>query len=786
MSCVRLIVRRPLPVLAAVAVITVLSFVPILRLQVDNSIDNWLLEDDPGIQAYEEFRREFQNDEYIVIGYRPPGGVLSRQGIELARRLTDELSQVDGVLDVESIVTAEEIRASGDVLSVGKLVRPPLSDSERRRILAKLSHDRLYRGSLASRDGSAGAVFVKVERGGTDNLSRRWKIIEDVRAVADAAPIPLYLTGGVMFDHALFHTMVQDQRLLIPLMMAIFVVVLTWLFRTATGVLLPSLTVAVSIVWTFALLELTGFTLNVVAAILPVVLLAIGVADSVHLISEYQEQLAGKTGKHAALVQAVSTVFVPCLFTSVTTALGFLGLLAIRVAPLREFGLFAAAGTMLAFVATFTMVPAALAALPPPPPRRAVAAKRRRLSLASLFTFVSTHRTWVLATSAAFMVIGLAGLPGVRTSANWYRYLHRDNAVIEATDFVEDNIGGVYTIELLVSATKNGEESIKSLDAMREIQKLERQLESDPFIERALSPADFVATMNRTMHGDDPAFEQLPESRDAVGQLLLMYEMDAPDGRFYDFVNFDFSRARIMARARMSEADVHHRFLHKARRLARSFQHISAIPTGLMVLYNDVERHMLTGMITGFSVAFITVSLMMVILLRTLRHGLLAMIPGALPVVFVVGMTGWLGVALGTMPAMMGNVALGIAVDNAIHMLTRYRRLRRSGMAPQGAIEQAAIVVGRPVLFTTSVLCLGFAVLGFSRLVPNQFFGILTAIVLFGSLVGALVTLPATILVIDERSAARQAEPRPSRAEAAEPSGGGHEPVESPAADPLE
>ena len=260
----------------------------------------------------------------------------------------------------------------------------------------------------------------------------------------------------------------------------------------------------------------------------------------------------------------------------------------------------------------------------------------------------------------------------------------------------------------------------------------------------------------------------------------------APDGRFYDFVNFDFSRARIMARARMSEADVHHRFLHKARRLARSFQHISAIPTGLMVLYNDVERHMLTGMITGFSVAFITVSLMMVILLRTLRHGLLAMIPGALPVVFVVGMTGWLGVALGTMPAMMGNVALGIAVDNAIHMLTRYRRLRRSGMAPQGAIEQAAIVVGRPVLFTTSVLCLGFAVLGFSRLVPNQFFGILTAIVLFGSLVGALVTLPATILVIDERSAARQAEPRPSRAEAAEPSGGGHEPVESPAADPLE
>ncbi len=785
MSCVRIIARHPLPVLAALAVITMLSFVPILHLRVDNSIDNWLLENDPGIQAYDEFRREFQNDEYIVIGYRPPGGVLSDQGLELARRLTEELSQVDGVLDVDSIVTVEEIRASGDVLSVGNLVRSPLSDTERRRILSKLSHDRLYRGSLASSDGSAGAILVKVERVDTANISRRWKIIDDVRAVADAAPIPLFLTGGVMFDHALFHTMVQDQRLLIPLMMVIFVVVLAWLFRTTTGVVLPSLTVAVSIVWTFALIELTGFTLNVVAAILPVVLLAIGVADSVHLISEYQEQLAGKTCKRAALVQAVSTVLVPCLFTSVTTAMGFLGLLAIRVAPLREFGLFAAVGTMLAFVATFTMVPAALAVLPPPPPRRA-ASGTRRLSLVSVFAFVSTHRSWILAASAVFMVTGLAGLPGVRTSANWYRYLHRNNPVIQATDFVEDNIGGVYTIELLVRATEDGTESIKSLDAMREIQELERQLESDPFIERTLSPADFIATMNRTMHGDDPAFERLPESRNAIGQLLLMYEMDAPDGRLYDFVNFDFSRGRIMARSRMSEADVHHRFLDKARTLAKSFQHISAIPTGLMVLYNDVERHMLTGMITGFSVAFIAVSVMMVILLRTFRHGLLAMIPGALPVVFVVGMTGWLGVALGTMPAMMGNVALGIAVDNAIHMLTRYRRLRRSGMEPHGAIGQAAMVVGRPVLFTTTVLCLGFGVLGFSRLVPNQFFGILTAIVLFGSLVGALVTLPATILVVDEWSAARQATPVPPQTEVVETRGTAREPVEPPAADSAE
>ncbi len=760
MAYFRFIVRHPILVVLLLVIVTACSFLPIARLEVDNSIDNWLLENDPGIQAYRDFRREFQNDEYVVIGYEPTGGVLGAKGLALAQRLTARLQQIDGVLAVDSIANIEEIRAKGDLLSVAPLVRPPLNKPERRRILEKLTTDRLYNGSFASADGSAGVILVTVARVENNNVSRRWRIIDDIRQTLSGETGPFYLTGRVIFDAALFHSMVSDQRRLIPLMVAIFVVVLGALFRTVTGVLLPSVTVGISIVWTFALLQLTGFTLNVVAAILPVVLLAIGVADSVHVISEYQEELRLGREKKTALLAALDTVLIPCLFTSVTTALGFLGLLLIRVAPLREFGLFAAAGTMLAFVATFSLLPSALSLLPSPPPRHHRSNLARSWSLARLFEFVANHRTWILAASLLFVLLGLSGLPRVRTSANWYKYLKPDHPVIVATDFVENSVGGIYAVELLVTPKNSASaaESVKDHEAMLEMDKLQQQIEAEPIVERVISPADFVKVMNRTMHADDPAYERIPANRDAIGQLLLMYELDAPDGRLYDYLNFDFSHARITARARMSGGDDHGRLLDHIRRLTGGLEHVDAIPTGLMALYNDVERHMLRGMVSGFCVAFVAVSIMMTLLLRTLRHGLLAMIPGVMPIVFIVGMTGWFGIALGTMPAMMGNVALGIAVDNAIHMLTRYRRLRTLGSPAREAIGRAVTVVGRPVLFTTVVLCLGFGVLGFSELVPNQYFGTMTAVVLLGSLVGALVTLPATILMVDELSPKAAAE----------------------------
>lgn len=755
MAYLRFITRHPIPVLLATGLVALLAVANLFRLRIDNSMDIWLVENDPSLAAYDRYREEFENDEFIVVAYEAPGGALGEEGLALAERLTETFARIKNVVKVTSLVNMEQIRADGDLLTVGRLVNPPLTDADREKVLATLRDDPLYSGTLAGRDGQIGAIALRITGESSDDRHQeRVKLMGSIRRVIAQEIGEFHVTGRTPFDVELFDAFISDQKRFLPIMGLVFLLVLGALFRNVVGVALPTTTVTVAVLWTFGIIAMVGTPLSMVSGTLPVVLLAIGVADAVHLISQYQEEMATGKEKQQALLDATNAVFIPCLFTSVTTALGFLGMLIIQVRPIRHFGMYASVGTMLAFVATFTIVPAILSLLPAPKVRdigKHGATVADRLT-AQVFSWVSAHRYLVLAVSLGGLLIGLLGLPRVQTSANTYRFLPSTNRAVAATDFVEAAIGGVNPMEVLVTVRDTSSpEPLKNVEVLREIESLQRTLAAHPQVEKTLSPVDFISAMNRTFHEGREEFARIPESRELVGQLMLMYEMDAPDGEFYDYVNFDMTQARLTVRTSMSADAENSELIAAAREASQGFKTIDAIPTGTVVLFADIQYHMLTGMIRGFSVAFVCVGVMMVVLLRNLRHGLLAMIPGALPIVFVVGLTGWFSVKLDTNSAMMGNIALGIAVDNAIHMLTRYRRLRQSGIAPHESIRQASTVVGRPVLFTTLVLCTGFLVLCLSETIPNQKFGALVAMVLTGSLFGSIGTLPATILVMEER-----------------------------------
>ena len=753
-------VRRPKLVIAVALLASVAAFWSASSLVFDNDVDRWLLGDDPGLVAYDDFKREFGSDEHMVIGYKTPDGILGPENIRISKQLTGELRAIEGVVDVSNITTAEEIRSSGDEIRVTELITEHADAAERRRVLDKLSHDPLYRRSVASPDGSVATIIVRVKalEDHADFIRRR-AILTEVRDVLAGVPqIHFHLTGGAAFDTSIFEAMVDDQTQMLPIMGIVFVVVLGVLFRSSLGIFVPTLTVAASVLWTFGLMGTTDYVLSIVSTMLPVVLLAVGVADSVHLISEYQEMLGERESKLEALADAMRTVFRPCLFTSATTALGFLGLMVIRVSPLREFGLFASIGTMMAFVATFTVVPAALALGSAPRAIRHSVGQSPRL-MGRVFRFVAARPRQIALAALAGALFGLAGLPWVTTSANNYGYLRNSHPVIQATDFVEEHVGGVYTIEVLTKPSEvDSAEAMKNPAALKALDQLGVAIAKDPAIEHVVSASEFVKAMNSALNEEGPGFRFIPDERNTVGQLLLMYELDAPDGDLYDFLNFDMNHARLTARARMSQADDHPRLLASIRELASSQTEIEATVTGVMALYNRVEQYMLRGMMLGFAVAFVSVAIMMTFLLGNLRYGMLAMIPAALPILFVVGMTGWTSTPLGTMSAMMGNVALGIAVDNAIHMLSRYRLLRADAVPARTAIEEATTIVGRPVLFTTLVLCLGFSVLVFSELRPNRMFGGLTALILAGSLLGSIITLPATVLLFDSITSRRNHE----------------------------
>ncbi|MFP6626980.1 MAG: MMPL family transporter [Deltaproteobacteria bacterium] len=761
MPFLRFIVKYPWVVVALVVLVTAAALQPVSTLQFENSSEMWLEKDDPSVAAYEDYRAEFQSDDYAFVAWTAPGGVLGEHNIEMTSSLVAEIEQLEGVLRVTAITNMEEIRAEDDLLKIDKMVNLPLDDAERARILKKLTSDPLYAGTVTDPEGQISLMAVKIA-GPDAPVPVRMATMDRIKAVLGTHDgVEFKITGLTEFDIAFWQAFVNDFYVLLGLMFVVFLIVLGVLFRSFSGVLLPSLTVGLSLVWTLGIMGLAGYMANMSTPMLAVILLALGVADSVHMICEYQEELANGRERAEAIVEAARSVFIPCLFTSLTTALGFLGLELVRVPPLREFGLLAAVGALMAFVVTYTLVPAVLRLLPPPVVLISAAeggdSNHRSRFLHRAFSLATQHRYLVVGASLAFMAIGLAGLPYVRVSANWYDYLESGHPIIEATDFIEDKVGGVHSIELLFeSRDAEGSEGIKNPAGLAELAALQVKLQADPDIERTISPADFVRDMNRAFHGGDQRWLKVPESRAEVAQYLLMYEMDAPDGEFYSFVSFDFSRARMSILTRMSAVGVHERVVKDVREQIADFEFFDVTATGLAVLYSDMEEHLINGLVRGFTASFIAVMLVMMLLLRSPRHGLLAMIPGALPIAFVLGLTGWLGVGLGTLPVMMGNVVLGIAVDNAIHVLVRYRRQRARGLLPPAAIERAITVVGRPVMFTTVVLCLGFLVLAFSEMAMSRHFGLMAAAVLCGSLVAAIVTVPATVLISDERVGARQ------------------------------
>ncbi len=757
MAYLRFVVRRPWLVIALITAVSAAALPWAMRIQFENSAEMWLMKGDPSVLAYQDYRDEFASDDFAFVAWSHPRGALSEENLSMTAGLVERIERIDGVLRVTALTNMEEIRGEGDTLAVAPLLAPPLDDDERAAALERLSRDPLYEGTIISRDGRSATMAIKIA-GSTDELAVRMETMRRIKEVFASEPeIEFHVAGMTEFDSAFWNVFMRDFRVLMVIQFFVFFLVLGLLFRSVVGILLPSLTVGTAVLWTVAIMAKLGIAANMCTPMLAVAILAVGVADAVHMISEYQEELARGLPKKEALVTSGRSVFIPCLFTTITTALGFLGLLLIKVPPLRDFGAFAAVGAVIALAVSYSLVPAVLSLLPMPAVTISAdvgsGVGRSRL-LNATFGVVARHRYALAGVGALLLVAGLAGLPRVRATANWYQYLAKDHPLIQATDFVEDNIGGVLSVELLVRplAARAGDgEAIKDPEGLAELARLQERMERVDVVESSLSPADYVSEMNRAMHGGDPDYRRVPASREEIAQYLLMYEMDAPDGDLYEFVSYDFSRARLSVRTKMSERGAHDRVVEVAREHAASLTKLDAIATGLSVLYSDMEGHMIRGMARGFTASFIAVALAMIFLLRSVRHGLLGLVPAVLPLGVVLGMTGWLRIDIGTMPIMMGNVALGVAVDNAIHLLVRYRRHRATGTLPADAIKRAVTVVGRPVMFTAVVLCCGFAVLGFSGMLTARHFGIMTALTLFGSLVAAIVTVPATILILDER-----------------------------------
>ena len=746
----------------------------------DSSFENYFDQDDPAYSAYNQYREDFGSDETSYILYEAPEYAHGPWDLEVMRkiqRLTAALEEeVPFVKEVTSLSNVEFMEPVEGGIEVFELLEEFPGDQEalleiRRKVLAKP----LYVGGLASEDGQHAAVIIEMEKSsvdpveeirldpdggdGLDNLYPQVTNdkIEEILARPEYGGIEFYHTGDVPINGVL-NTIIETEAAKRGLIALVVITgTLLFFFRRPIGVVGPMAVVALSIAVSVGTIGLLGWNTDLIFGMLPSLLIAVGVADAVHIVSEFRAYHAELGDRREAVRRTLYLVGTPCLLTSLTTAAGLGAMSIAPIKTLSHFAVYSAVGVLAAFLLSVTLLMVFLS-FGRRQPRRAYSerekiqakgGRRFEQALLSVANLSLRHRRAILACSAAIFVFSLLGMLRLKVDSNFMADFAEDLPVRVATEYADEVMGGTNSFVYLFDAGEP--DGIKEPAVLREIERL--QAEGDEQVEvvkKTYSIVDLLKDINQTFHDGDPGYHKLPETRELVAQYLLVYEMSGGE-ELEDYLSSDYARATLELRCKWTDSTRIAAMTEEmdAYLAANPLEAAAISSTGIGALWVQLMDYITYSGIRAFLAAFAVIAVLLCLLFRSVETGLLSMIPNLSPAILTLGVMGWLDISLDYTTLLVAPVALGIAVDDTMHLVTRYRHefLRCGDYAE--ALRAAMRDVGRALFITSVVLVLGFLTAIFSSLDSQANFGVLLATTIVVALVANFLLMPALILTFE-------------------------------------
>jgi predicted RND superfamily exporter protein len=487
------------------------------------------------------------------------------------------------------------------------------------------------------------------------------------------------------------------------------------------------------------------------SSMMPTMIIAIGVAASVHILSEFWLYYEKIGDLREAIRQTLYLVGPRCLVTSLTTAAGFMAMSISPIKTLSHMAWYSAIGVLASFVFTVTLLMFFLSFGKP----------RVSKGRSAFFTGMSQKASRVLQAFAAFnikypkqllaffLVVFLTSLYGItqlKINSNFIDEFSDRVEVKHTTKFIDEVMGG--TGGLVYMFDTGQPDGIKNPAVLKEIERLQEEANRHDFlVKKTYSVVDLIKELNQSFHADDPAYYRIPDSREMIAQLLLVYEVSGGD-ELSEYVSSDYSRANLRLRCRNTHTSLFQQLQNDmdAYMDANPIQHAEVTLTGIGRLWIKLIEHITDSQIKGLSLAFMIIAAMMCFIFRSVKVGMIAMIPNITPVFLTLGLMGLLGVDLDYTKLLIATVAIGIAVDDTIHMVTRYNHEYQRTGNYELALYNTFESVGRALVITTLVLVCGFLVFIFSVLTSMMLFGLLLAFTVFLALVADFLLMPALML----------------------------------------
>lgn len=755
----KLVLDHPWAVIAVVALFTIAaaSFLP--RITFDASIDAMIPDDDPVLVELRDVVEDFGSQDLFLIAVQADN-VFSASTLKKIHDLAAELEALPGVAEVQTPFNAQKVESGFFGIEIAPMADElPQTPEEIEQFKADILSSP-YVGRLVTADGRGAALFLELDNHGSGEGRNELmaKIEETVKGYED--PEQIHVMGDAYVFYYTERAMKQDLLKLVPFVVVIIAAVLYVSLRSVLGIIIPLVTVGISVIWTVGIMIGMGIPVSIISMVMPVILVTIGIASSIHILNKYREGLAAGLPKRRALEETFAAITSPVLMAALTTAAGFASLITAFVHPIREFGVLTAIGVMLAMGLSLSLVPALLILVKEPQAR--VARKndeeegKDSILTSVLLRFVHWAVNRPKRLAAAVGVVSLVFILGatlITLESNIVNYFGASSPVKKATKVIEDVFGG--SMQIAVVLDTGDPDGIKDPSVLHELVAVQDYLNSFDTINHAASLADVVRQLNQAMWDGDPEFYAIPESKEAVAQLLLLFELQGGSG-VDSLVTYDYSKALVTAQMKTLDAEEMGHVIAEVEQFLKerygSNSPLKARLTGTPKVMQRLMNRYVQTQISSLASSSIAVALIVSLLMRSLALGLLSMVPLFFTVVINFGIMGFARLPLDAVTSMISSVAIGIGVDYAIHYISRYRWEAANGLDSAEALKRTSASAGRSIVFNAVALVVGFLVLVCSHFRAIAVFGMLVSAAMIVSSMAALLVIPLVLKNLAKRS----------------------------------
>jgi predicted RND superfamily exporter protein len=742
-------------VIVAISAYFVLEMKENTRMETD--LDKYMPQDHPAFIYSDKAESWFNIQDGIIVAIENKNGIYNTATLDTLKQLTKRFQKFDEINkdDVTSLYTADNIIGTEDGMDVKRFFkRVPKTEAKLKKLQESVRNNEMIFGRLVSENEQVTVIIAEI----ADDVftPEFYDEILEVAKMSENDDIKIYVAGRPIVEGEMALLGPADMKKMVPIVILVIFLVLFVTLRSFKGTMITLGVVFLSTIWAFGLMATVGIPIYAVSTMIPVMLIAIGVADGIHLYSHLHTFVDHnpQAGKLEATKDMIKHLWKPVVMTSVTTAVGFISLLTSEVYPVKYFGIFTAFGVMMAMVFSLVFLPAGIMIFGLPKAKKIDHNEDKEghshSKLANNFAAgVIKHKYVSIIGSALIVALSIIGMQKMWINSSFLDKFEKDSDIVLTDKFINENFGGTSSLNLILDA-EGKKDVFKEPAVLKLVDKMQKDVDGQlAVVGNTFSLADYINRMNKVMNADKEEFNTIPDSKDMVAQYLLLYEMSGDPENLNKVVDYDYEKLNITfqlkkddSKAINSALDIIHNYEDDFKKMGITMNYAGSGYKGLV--FTDL---ILEGQIKSMILSLLIIIVLISAMFKNIKIGLISSVPIIITAVISFGIMGFLGIPLSTTTALLSSIAIGIGIDYAVHFLEQYRN-NAAGTDDKMAVAQKTMAhSGKAIIFNAIVVIAGFLVLLFSVFPPNRELGALVSLNMFTSFVGTLTIMLVLLYV---------------------------------------